>query len=165
MILGLEGNDKWLIVYFQIASDRWLLERRDQPQVVKRGKVSAWGKKGAACTWATLYSAWDLLSSSHASLWAFYTVNALFSKAFNILCFSPLLLCARGIEYRTRTDLQQAIHFLAGIFNNSQAQTLNMHDIRWEIFQSLYPAISNAKSLWFPRSSGVSVSQPYKMPR
>lgn len=79
---------------------------RDQSQLMKCGKISAQGKKAAAYMWIILHSAWDLLSSSYASLWAFYTVNALFSKAFNILCFPLMLLCVQGIEYHTRMDLQ-----------------------------------------------------------
>lgn len=146
-------------IFWQVACGRI-----DQSQLVKGWKISTQGKKAAAYMWIMLNSAWDLLSSSYASLWAFYTVNTLFSKAFNILCFSLILLCIQGIEYHTRMDLQQAIHFLAGIFNNSQDQAPNMHNIRWEIFQSLYHAISNAKSLWFPCSSSISISHPYKMP-
>lgn len=138
--------------------------RRDQSQVLKCIEISAQGKKAAANTWIMLHSAWDHLSSSYASLWAFYAVNALFSKAFSILCFSLMLLCVQDIEYHTGMDLQKTMHFLAGIFNNSQDQALSMRTIRQEIFQSLYHTIVNAKSLWFPCSNSVSISQPYKMP-
>lgn len=99
---------------------------RDQFQLVKCVKISAQAKKAAAYMWIMFYSAWDL-SSSYSSLWAFYTVNTLFPKAFNIFCFPLILPCAQSIEYHTRTDLQWAIHFLARTFNNSQHQTLNMH--------------------------------------
>lgn len=138
--------------------------RRDQSHLLKCMEISAQGKKAAANTWIMLHSAWDCLSSSFVSLWAFYTVNALFFQSIQHLCFSLMLLCVQGIEYHTGMDLQKTMHFLAGIFNNSLDQALNMHDIRQEIFQSLYHTISNAKSLWFPSSSSVSISQPYKMP-
>lgn len=73
-------------------------ERRDQSQLVKCGKISAQGKKAAAYTWIILYSAGDLLSRGYASFWAFYTVNTLFSKAFNILCFSLMLFVFRVLN-------------------------------------------------------------------
>lgn len=68
--------------------------RRDQSQLLKRIEISAQGKEAAANTWIMLHSAWDCLSSSYISLWAFYSKCSIFQSIQHPLLFPDAPVCS-----------------------------------------------------------------------